>query len=684
MDEVLGIEHNIVPRYENAPETRIQEAEDFLSDPNNTKEDFDDQLKKVIQDILEVDAGIFNKVFTRGGKFAELYVKDGVTFTKNPDMFGSFYGRAKYVPPEWNSLVTRSPYSENMLPGTTRAGYSNDAIHEFMVERPAYFQYGWITGARPMPFGTEEIVYLSNNPRSDDLYGRSPVEILVNTIQMLSYGITSNLEYFTNNNIPIGVMSMMGSNKEQISALREQWRAMSMVKDEFGALRRADHMMPLTNVDAKFTRVPFSNLELQLLEQQEWFSKLVWACFGIVPSELGFTADSNRATEVSQSKVFKRKALFPLISLLENYINREIIWNEWGLNMPDVMLKWDIYDIAEDLERHKLFEIQLRNSLRTVNEIRTDEMDLDEVEGGDKIKGESGGGGFNPFDKDGVEEMLRRNNEKVREERLESEEKALETRVGGRAERLFPRNFEEMDYTDKGFERLLKKILKENQKRVILMLTQSVPPKKNYKLAEIKELNQDVIKRIKEIVAVGISKELVQKVIINAFMDGMDTAERELDMNFLPDRRAIDFLKDYTFDNIVDMTEELKNDLRAELERGVMNGEGITKLKERVKSVFNTTDARAFAIARTETNRASNAGRMAGYMQSGMKGKFEWVSVMDDRTSAICKRMNGKRVKPGEKFVDSVTGWSGIQPPAHVNCRSDFVFIPEGTEGLSR
>jgi SPP1 gp7 family putative phage head morphogenesis protein len=121
------------------------------------------------------------------------------------------------------------------------------------------------------------------------------------------------------------------------------------------------------------------------------------------------------------------------------------------------------------------------------------------------------------------------------------------------------------------------------------------------------------------------------------------------------------------------MTEEIVNDLRAELERGIMQGEGIAKIKDRVKKVFDVGENRAEMIARTETNRAENQGKLKAFESSGVKYKKKWVATLDNRTSHICRRLNGKEVGMEENFDDK--DFTGPCPPAHVDCRSSLIFV---------
>ena len=125
-----------------------------------------------------------------------------------------------------------------------------------------------------------------------------------------------------------------------------------------------------------------------------------------------------------------------------------------------------------------------------------------------------------------------------------------------------------------------------------------------------------------------------------------------------------------------DMTEELVNDLRAELQRGIINGEGIDTITKRIEKVFDTHENRAEMIARTETNRAENQGKFQAFKQLG-KGYKKWVTHFDNRTSELCKRLNGQIVPLNENFKDPKGEWEGLVPPAHVNCRSTWVYIPQ-------
>ena len=359
------VEDYTAPKIDIAQVKRIKEVKEFFNNPNGNAESFNFLIRAAVRDILEIDAGIWVKVFNRAGKMVQLFARDGGTFLKNPDIHGYLGNRSAYVP----------------MPGQFEDEESKKVFYaNTVVQSAAYFQYGWVA-MMPIPFGTREIVYMMRNSRSDSIYGRSAVEILQDVLQTLIYGSTYNLDYFVNNNMPDGVIQLLGANQEQMNAFRERFEQQFKTKDTWGNWRKIFHKFPISNSEVKFTPFALKPQEMAIIEQQTWFTKLVWSCFGVTPSELGYTESSNRATEMVQSKVFKRKAIRPMLRILEYHINTQII-PEFGYD--DIEFKFNDYDVNEDLERHKLFEIQLRSGVKTVNEVR-EELGLHAVEGGEAI-----------------------------------------------------------------------------------------------------------------------------------------------------------------------------------------------------------------------------------------------------------------------------------------------------------
>jgi len=711
VDNISAIPWDIVPKEESDEITeevqkKIDHVKSFFDNPNTNKESWEKIQRVFVRDILEIDSGVINKIFNLKEEMVEIVARDGATFTKNPDLYGfitdrddllldySIGGIASFTTPEIDKL--------NEAATAMEPGWINE---DDVRERAAYFQYGWISGARPVPFGKKEIVWLERNPRSDSVYGRSPVEILAESIQTLIYAIEHNLDYFRDNSIPPGVLGLEGSDSNGIAAFKEQWEEQQKIKDSSGKWKKLFHKLPIVGHMPKFEKMGFTNAELQLIEGQKWWSKMVWACFGVTPTELGYTEDAKgMANQIVQSEVFRKRAINPILRLIEYHINSEII-SEFGYD--DIKYTYLVFDVEEETKKANLHKLQIDNGTRTVNEIRKSEG-LDEVEWGDDDPKRNQGNNFN-FNDPRIQEQSRRQEESENASRKPKEEqpkeKKTETKpfagysnfdecvsknkdkkdpdaycatimrqaegktMASEQNPLIPKENEVMDAEK--LKKCIQYLMKQNEKKLKEMIEKEMGVNQ---INEIKSVD-DIAKRINELVIFEGLKSVSDMVIKNTFLNGWDQAEKQMNQNFMMNKEVITFIQDYTFNNIMDLTEEIKNDLRAELKRGIMAGEGVSNLKKRIEKVFDVGDNRAEMIARTETNRAENQGKLQAFKSSSEDFNKRWVATKDERTSPICMRLHGQTVGINENFKDSSSGWEGPAPPSHVNCRSAVIYL---------
>lgn len=658
IDEVVAVPWNIVSKEgikveENSvTEARIMEVTQFFNNPNSSKESFEKILKVITRDILELDSGIIIKEFNKLGNMVELKSTDSAGFLKNPNQYGKYDEREDiiiegFVDYEGSSEASAFLRMEN----TNRPGGMSIADAQ---RKAAYFQYGYLTSAKPVPFGKKEIVWLEKNPLPYDIYGRSPTETITDVLQTLIYSIQYNLDYFEENNVPKGFIKLAGASRQDLDDFSNRWNDLQLKKDTLsGRLKKVFHKVPITNSpNAEFIKVQFSSQELELISSQEWFSKLVWAAYGVTPSEVGFTENSNKATEINQSRVFKRKAILPILRLLEYHINKEII-SEWEYD--DIEFKFNTFDIEDEKEKWDLYKIQLETKTKTVNEIRLAEG-LDEVEWGDGPQQDRFG--VNPNLNPNFPEENTGDNEDENNTELDfrnSEKKNLTSNS--------PVTLGENETLS-----ILKKVLATTEKEILNLLKQET---KKDRLTQIKSA-ENILKKIE---GLSISKKIegiIKKAVENLFKKGWEKSEKQVQENLLINKSQIDFLQKYTFDNIKGMDDDLKNKLKQELKRAIIEGEGISKVTTRIKKVFDTTTQRAEKITRTELNRSENLGSLGAMKKSGKKMTKTWSSAHDNRTSALCKRLDGQTVPLDKKFKDKEGEWDA--PPSHVNCRSSLLF----------
>lgn len=207
---------------------------------------------------------------------------------------------------------------------------------------------------------------------------------------------------------------------------------------------------------------------------------------------------------------------------------------------------------------------------------------------------------------------------------------------------------------------------------------------------EYKGLVENIISRFLDIMNIKPFQPKINEFLRSEFNKSLSKVERELmpQINLVPKEAEINFLNDYVFQNIQSTVDVIGNNLRQELQRGMMNKETPSQIKQRVKEVFDDSkyENRLKTVMRTEKNRANNAGAFSGAQQAEDAGIVlkKYLDVTEDgRTSNICKHEHAKYGKKeqaiplDEDFVvraDNKT-LRALYPPFHVNCRTVLRFV---------
>jgi HK97 family phage portal protein len=341
--------------------------ENFLRNPNDNKEGWSHLVKTAVRDICEIDSGVWVKVFSKAGEMVQLTAKDGATFLKNPDIYGSIGNREDIIFPD-NEII-----SLEMMNKTAQKRYA------FRYrDSAAYFQYGWQVATMPIPFGRREVIFMIKNPRADSMYGISPVAILADVILTLVYGSMYNLDFYQNNNMPEGILQVIGASNDEVQRVKARLNEQQRTTDpNTGFTRKVGFNTPVVNRESKFTPFQLPTKDLQIIEQQNWFTRLVWACFGVSADDLGFTEDSNKAVSETQKKRFARKAVKPILHLIQERVNMEIIPE---FDTDELCFKFDNYDLDEDIKQHTLYQMQIQMGIKTPEMVAEEEkIDIAEL-----------------------------------------------------------------------------------------------------------------------------------------------------------------------------------------------------------------------------------------------------------------------------------------------------------------
>jgi HK97 family phage portal protein len=306
--------------------------------PNNTQTSFEAFLKLVVDDLLTFDAGIIVKNKNRAGTtLAEMYTLPGqdIKLIKNKD--------GSTPEPPADAYVYRPTNSSDI------AKFTND-----------------------------ELIYIVDNPQHTG-YGMSPIEVAVLIITASLYAENYNLDFLKHSNIPPGILNLgKGLTEERRQIFQALWDAEIAGKGGLHKLMFAagsDHMemIPMKQL---------SNKDMEMMEYLKWTLSIKCMCYSISPQDIGFTQDFHRTTAEVQKELSKSRGLKNILSLLQSYINSEIVKTEW--DFTDVKFKWLDVDLADALEQSKIDTLDLRNGVISINERRKNRDDSKPIEGGDE------------------------------------------------------------------------------------------------------------------------------------------------------------------------------------------------------------------------------------------------------------------------------------------------------------
>lgn len=102
---------------------------------------------------------------------------------------------------------------------------------------------------------------------------------------------------------------------------------------------------------------------------------------------------------------------------------------------------------------------------------------------------------------------------------------------------------------------------------------------------------------------------------------------------------------------------------------GYLEGESVPQVAKRVRQVLTVTERGAETLVRTSmTHINARAVERNAAMNPEIFARYQWVSVLDSRTTPVCRARAGKAFEHGK----------GPLPPAHPNCRSTVFSLVKG------
>lgn len=311
-DQMAKLKFSILPRKQANASMRpkstpkCEEIETFLKRPDG-QHSWADWQRMLLEEHLVIDAATIYKHPSMDGGVARLQILDGATI--KPIL--GYDGR-------------RPPTGQ-----------------------PAYSQV--LKGMSAVQYTADELIYAPRNPRVHRVYGMSPVEQVLITVNIALRRQASQLSYFTEGSVPDAVAQVPPDwSVIKIKEFQDYWD--SIVND--AVTRRKLKFIP-AGTNFQMTR----NDRALIDEFDEWLARIIQYCFSLPPTPL--VRAVNRATAESAYDQSLDEGLQPLMTWEKDIID-------------DVLVRW--FDAA-DLE-------MVWDDIRDVDPAEKEERDLPAMEKG--------------------------------------------------------------------------------------------------------------------------------------------------------------------------------------------------------------------------------------------------------------------------------------------------------------
>jgi len=214
-----------------------------------------------------------------------------------------------------------------------------------------------IKGMPAWNYTRDQLIYQPRNPRPNRIYGMSPVQQIVMTVNIALRKQTSQLEYYTMGNIPDALIGTPESwTPQQIADFQNAWDA---IFEGNTAQRRRAKFVP------GGTKMEQTKPAVLKDEFDEWLARVCCYAFSIPPT--AFVKQVNRATAQTAKEAATEEGLAPLLGYVLRLINMLV---QEHLGQYDLEFAW-AEDEEEDPEvKVSLLDTQVAKGAITLNEYR--------------------------------------------------------------------------------------------------------------------------------------------------------------------------------------------------------------------------------------------------------------------------------------------------------------------------
>ena len=248
------------------------------------------------------------------------------------------------------------PYSIELIDAATIKRVLDPTGRTPMAPDPAYQQV--LHGLPAVDYTNEELLYFMRNPRTNRVYGYSPVEQVIMTVNIAMRRQLHQLQFYTEGSVPEAFSGVPENwNMDQIAKFQQYWDTMM---EGNTAQRRKVKFIPM---DAAKMQFPKQDVLKDLFD--EWLARIICFAFSISPTAL--VKETNRATANSAQETALKEGLVPLLNWLKRLFDR-LLKEVYGT--PNLEFKWAMQKDLDPLTQAQVDQIYVITKVCTPDEVR--------------------------------------------------------------------------------------------------------------------------------------------------------------------------------------------------------------------------------------------------------------------------------------------------------------------------
>lgn len=478
----------------------------------------------------------------------------------------------------------------------------------------------------------EVIHYKFYNPY-DSTMGLSPVTVARITAESDYSAMRYNKSVMENNAEPSGVLAPRDKDivltDDQIKMLRDQF------EDRHKGVDNAKRLAVLPGA-LDYKQIAMSNKDMEFLEARRYNREEILGIFGVPKGVVGISDDLNYATLFGQKRIFWQDTCLPLIKMIEDAHEAQFFpiyaKDHWG--------KFDrksVPELQEDFASKVDSAFKLNQMGFPINAIN-DRLDLgfDTIPWGDTVLVPMS---MIPVDMAGeFQPPANGGNDGNGERRI-----ALPLVKVAKPEELRLKRWTAflnlVDPIERKFASKLQRFFFEQRKAIIELLYKNTKDVGDYQSFfswddEDKKLVSISMSYYRDAIKNGSS------LVADIIGEGVFDITNPLAIQAI-ERRC---------NRITRCNDTIKRRIANQLQDGMVHGDSIAGLADRIKQEYNIARARAMTIARTEISGATNEGEQLAMEDAGVE-RQQWLTAGDEAVRSSHESANGQIVKLNEPFV---------------------------------